>query len=379
MTYQDAKYAQQTSPQSTTLARHGDRYGLRSDTLNAQGIHEKHRPDTPLLLGQSKMIYAVGPLPFSTTKAALNKLLKAWNWDERPLQPKERAQDDSGITWHIQAIEDPDHWVHSLQHGDVLVTKLQDTKPVAHVKPFSIVASKKTMEHLQGTDPWLQSDPWSREGQASSSTMSAKAQPVKPSGQPVTHAQLAAMEASLDKKIQMATKPTDNDVPMETAHMESRIALLEQQFQQAQVLQQGTDAKVSQLQQQMDQQSKLLGDRMDEKLNTQMERIEMLLCKRSRHEWLGSDDNYDLTTKYSQRILPSMFRSSASIRPRAIFANKFRALCMLFVVFSQTFRLGEATTPGPVLGNMNPTGLMGKASEIASLPAGVYMPSRNLI
>ena len=284
MTYQDAKYAQQTSPQTTTLARHGDRYGLRSDTLNAQEIHEKHRPDTPLLLGQSKMIYAVGPQPFSTTKAALNKLLKAWNWDARPLQPKGRAQDDSGITWHIQAIEDPDHWVYSLQHGDVLVTKLQDTKPVAHVKPFSIVASKKTMEHLQGTDPWLQSDPWSREGQASSSTMSAKAQPVKPSGQPVTHAQLAAMEASLDKKIQMATKPTDNDVPMETAHMESRIALLEQQFQQAQVLQQGTDAKVSQLQQKIDQQSKLLGDRIDGKLNAQMERIEMLLCKRSRHE-----------------------------------------------------------------------------------------------
>ena len=45
---------------------------------------------------------------------------------------------------------------------------------------------------------------------------------------------------------------------------------------------------------------------------------------------------------------------------------------MLFVVFSHTFRLGEAATPGPVLGNMNPTGLMGKASEIASLPAGVY-------
>ena len=129
MTFQDAKYAQQTSPQATTLARHGERYGLRSDTLNAQEIHEKHRPDTPLLLGQSKMLYAVGHLPFSTTKAALCKLLKAWSWDARPLQPKGRAQDGSGITWHIQAVEDPGHWVYSLQHGDVLVTKLQDPKP----------------------------------------------------------------------------------------------------------------------------------------------------------------------------------------------------------------------------------------------------------
>ena len=45
---------------------------------------------------------------------------------------------------------------------------------------------------------------------------------------------------------------------------------------------------------------------------------------------------------------------------------------MLIFYFATTFRLGEATTPGPVLGNLNPTGLMGKASEIASLPHGVY-------
>ena len=112
----------------------------------------------------------------------------------------------------------------------------------------------------------------------------SKAMPTKPSSSPVTHAHLAAMEASLDKKIQLAAKPHDGDAPMEAASMEARITQLEQQFQQVQVLQQGTDAKVGQLQNQMDQQSKLLGDRIDEKLNSQMERIEMLLCKRSRHE-----------------------------------------------------------------------------------------------
>eukprot|EP00435_Cladocopium_sp_Y103_P023429 s2528_g5.t1 len=150
MNFQNAKYAQQTSPQATTLARHGDRYGLRSDTMNAQEIHTKHRPDTPLLLGQTKMVYAVGPLPFSTTKAALHKLLKAWSWDARPLQPKGRAPDGSGITWHTQATEDPGHWVYALRHGDVLITKLQDAKPNNATMPNSIVASRKTIEHLQG-------------------------------------------------------------------------------------------------------------------------------------------------------------------------------------------------------------------------------------
>ena len=45
---------------------------------------------------------------------------------------------------------------------------------------------------------------------------------------------------------------------------------------------------------------------------------------------------------------------------------------MLITFFATSFRPGEATTPGPVLGNLNPTGLMGKASEIATLPHGVY-------
>ena len=282
MSYQDAKYAQQTSPQVTTLARHGDRYGLRCDTMNAQAVHEKHKPDTPLLLGQTKMMFAVGPLPYSTTKAALHKLLKAWEWDARPLQPKGRAQDGSGVTWHIQAVEDPGHWVYTLQHGDVLITKIHNNRPANQTKPFSIVASKKTLDHLQGNDPWAHYDPWRKDGS------SPAAQPStvlpKPQSNPVTHAQLAAMEANLDKKIQQISKPSDGDAPMETVHMEARLTHLEQQFQKVQAMQIGTDHKVGQLQHQLEQQSQALGDRIDEKLNGHMERIEMLLHKRSRHE-----------------------------------------------------------------------------------------------
>eukprot|EP00435_Cladocopium_sp_Y103_P014704 s3651_g3.t1 len=284
MTYQDAKYAQQTSPQATTLARHGERYGLRSDTMNAQEIHEKHRPDTPLLMGQSKMLYAVGPLPFSTTKAALHKLLKAWTWDARPLQPKGRAQDGSGVTWHVQAIEDPGHWVYSLQHGDVLVTKLQDMKSTPAAMPYSIVASKKTLEHLQGTDPWLSNDPWTKGYQPPVVGQATKAMPAKHANQPVTQAQLAAVESMIDQKMQMVTKSTDGDANMEPGQIDHRITQLEQQFQHMQALQMNTDTKINQMQHQIDHQSKQLGDRIDEKLSEQMDRIEQLLCKRSRLE-----------------------------------------------------------------------------------------------
>ena len=263
MTFQDAKYAQQTSPQATTLARHGDRYGLRSDVMNAQEIHDKHQPNTPLLMGQSKMLYAVG--------------------QAKPLQPKGRAQDGSGVTWHIQATEDPGHWVYSLQHGDVLVTKIQDTKPPAVPMPYSIVASKKTIEHFQGPDPWAHYDPWRKDGQQQSIHAAKPTNAAQPS-QPVTQAQLAAWEANMEKKIQAIAKNADGDANMEPSQVESRITELESKVNQVQHMQAGMDSKVNMLQAQIDHQSKLLGDRIDEKMSEQMDRIEQLLCKRSRFE-----------------------------------------------------------------------------------------------
>jgi hypothetical protein len=256
MTFQDAKYAQQTSPQATTLARHGDRFGLRSDVMNAQEIHDKHRPNTPLLMGQTKMLYAVGPLPYSTTKAALHKLLKAWQWEAKPLQPKGRAQDGSGVTWHIQATEDPGHWVYSLQHGDVLISKIQDTKQAAVQMPYSIVASKKTIEHLQGPDPWANYDPWRKNGPPNAGQATKPSSSTPPS-QPVTQAQLAAWEASMEKKMQAFAKHPDGDADMDSSTMDARITNLENRFNQVQQAQAGMDTKVSQLQVQIDHQSKL--------------------------------------------------------------------------------------------------------------------------
>ena len=45
---------------------------------------------------------------------------------------------------------------------------------------------------------------------------------------------------------------------------------------------------------------------------------------------------------------------------------------MLITFFANSIRIGEAKTPGPVLGNFNSTGLLGKAPEIAAMPQGVY-------
>lgn len=304
-TFHDAKYAQQTSPQSTSLARHGERYGLRSDNMNAQEIHTKHRPDVPLLLGQTKKLYTVGPLPYSTTKSAIHKLLKAWKWEGRPLQPKGRSQDGTGINWIVQATEEPSHWVFTLQHGDVLVTKLKEDKPIEAPAAYSIVASRKTLQHLQANaenvDPWLAYDPWK------------PTTPVKTSGQQTVQSlsttQIAAMETNIEKKVMnaIAAKANnhDQDVNMDSTALEARVQQIESQLQHVQNVQSGVEAKVNhvelqiqqvqvsqhaveanigQMQQKLDQQSHHIGKTLDSKLAEHMDRIEALLCKRGRHE-----------------------------------------------------------------------------------------------
>lgn len=263
--FQDAKYSQQTSPQTTTLVRYGDRFGLRSDTMNAEEIHQKFRPDTPMLLGQSKQIYLVGPLPFSTTREAVSKLLRAWNWEARPLQAKGRSADATGLTWAIQAVEEPGHYVYTLAHGDVLISKSSDTKPQQQDRTYQVVASNKTINQLQtkeGSDPWVKNDPWGGYTPTSSSAASSSTQ----SG--LTVSQIATIEANIEQKIRSSM-----DMPMERSGLEERVIALEAKIQQ-------TDAKVGQFQQQMDHHYNSLNTSIESKFNDQMNRLEALLSKR---------------------------------------------------------------------------------------------------
>ena len=284
---QDVKLACQTAEHQTSVARHGMRYGLRSDAMNAQAIHAKHRPDVPLLLGAQKSQYTVGPLPYATSREAVCKLLRAWDWDAKPLQPRGRALDGSGITWGVLAVEDPSHWVYTLQHGDVLISKVGTPKPAETQVQPTIVASKKTLQHLQnkGEDPWLtEPDPWQPSSNPASSTRSSVSA--------VSSAQLASIEANVEKKVLQVLHSKmpqhDADVPMDMSHQESRLDTLEAQIQQLQQGQIAQEHRVGQIQQQLDNQPQLFGamldKALDQKLQAQMERIDMLLRKQKSDE-----------------------------------------------------------------------------------------------
>ncbi len=281
--YQDAKYAQQTSPQETTLVRHGDRFGLRSDALNAQEIHQKHRPGTPLLMGNQKQLFLLGPLPFSTTKEGISKLLSAWKWDARPLQPRGRTMDGTGINWLIQGTENPTHMIYTLKHGDVLITKLPDDKPSQSQETCTIVASKKTIHQLmnkEGEDPIFVNDPWGKNrntGEAGRATSSVPA---------VSNSQIASIETNLEKKLLEKLARPDEDVCMDgrSDELAQKVNRLEAQMSQVMQSQQSVEVKISGMQQQIDQQHSLFAGAVERQMQEQMDRIESLLSKRNRLE-----------------------------------------------------------------------------------------------
>ena len=376
---QDVRLACQTAEHQTSVARHGMRYGIRSDAMNAQAIHAKHRPDIPLLLGAQKTQYTVGPLPYATSREALCKLLRAWDWDAKPLQPRGRATDGSGITWGVLAVEDPSHWVYTLQHGDVLISKVIAPKAVeAPVQP-NIIASKKTMQHLQnrGEDPWLtQPDPWQPSSSHAPSTRSQS------SSTTVSSAQLAHIEANVEKKVLQVLQsklPTqDVDVAMDPTHHDARLDALEAQMQQLQQGQIAQEQRVGQIQQQLDNQPQIFGTMLDkaldQKLQAQMDRIDMLLRKRKSDEWQMASPQHRQSSLPFRHVqpkphLPQFCPDPISHKPIRLFRAGIVQLLMLFAL---AFRIGEAAQPGPIFGNFNPTGLNSKSSDLHSLPMGVY-------
>ena len=299
--YQETVIAKQQTEVNTALARSGDRYGLRSLASEVEKVHAQHRPEMEYLDSSSMRQFQVCPLPFGTTKASLQQVFTKWQWRARPAHPQGQNAEHTGLAWVAFATENPPCWVWTMQHGDVLITEITPSRPQQKaVVESHIIASQRTLKHLSKPklpgpekDPWLTQDPW----QTSPST-----------GQSISQSQVAKIEANVEKKIlatiqersERNTSSTAEDAAMET--QDDRITALEAKFAelsdnvqaigksttQFQTQQQQHNQHIAQqvqhTQQQMEQQSKRVETMLDQKLESQMAKIEALLTKRPRQE-----------------------------------------------------------------------------------------------
>ena len=286
--YREAVLAKQMTDAHTTLVRNGERYGLRVANNQAESVHQAHRPDLPYIPGVSLKKFKVAPIPYGSTRQSLTSVFKKWNWAARPISPLGQTPDRNGMVWSVQAADMPSHWIYQLAHGDVLITLESANQETQPAKQSNVVASSKTLQSLkepwqmaaqQGKeDPWKHRDPWQNG-----------------SGKELSVGQVASLqanlEAAIDRKLQdkgFEDTSMPDDVDQRVQNLESQVSQLTQNMQSFQQQQSShNQAMYSQIQavdQKVEQQQGSLQTFLDSRLESQMQRIEMLFAKRGRHE-----------------------------------------------------------------------------------------------
>ena len=281
MTYEEAVASKATARCCAYLIRVNRRYGLKTDIGNAEALHAQFRAEVPMMVEGKREVYQVGPLPWGTTRSSLQKLFEIWQWAARPLQPTGRSADGKGLMWLAQATAPPGATAITMAHGDVIIVK-KGIETAAPPKVPSVEASKFTKQSLSGNEV-VHHDPWAE--------AASKLPHVQRGEIGLTAQQIAQIETNLEKKMQESrSSHSDEDVNMSPT-LEPRVKQLESQIAQivdAQKSQQSQTSNLSSqvqgLQTQVDRQSKESQAHLDNKMESQMAKIEALLSKRMRQE-----------------------------------------------------------------------------------------------
>ena len=153
----------QTQPNVCGLARVGNRLGLRCKVEHAASLHGAIKPGSAFLPLGRKQTYLVGPVPYGTLKDSLSKALAESGWTARPVQAVPASKQIDGVLWRVQSIENPPTNVLQLDHGEVLISRLDDPQVLSSNNPV-VLRAVKTVQLCsnapQSVDPLQINDPW---------------------------------------------------------------------------------------------------------------------------------------------------------------------------------------------------------------------------
>ena len=232
---QELVLLRQTHPSVCGLARMGMKQGLRCRIEHAATLHASVKPTSSFLPQGRKCYYLVGPLPYGTVKASLTEALLTVGWKIRPLQTVATSKHVEGIMWKVQAVDDPPRSVIQLEHGEVLVTKLEDHY-VHAASSVQVVGSDRTKQlcssNAKGSDPLQQNDPWAAWSKVSTNSVAIAAE-----------APLANLEQKVYESV-MAKLPREAMEVDDGGAVDKRILNLEQQVMNLQEGQQQLSHRV---------------------------------------------------------------------------------------------------------------------------------------
>jgi hypothetical protein len=109
-----------TCTHGIAIARLHHRYGVRVAKAHEKKTHEELRPDDDYVDVEVKQVYTIFPVPFGLQRAQMVKLLSAWQWQAKRLQPtKGNLQ---GQAWTVGASTPPPNKVMPGFDQDILIT-----------------------------------------------------------------------------------------------------------------------------------------------------------------------------------------------------------------------------------------------------------------
>eukprot|EP00438_Fugacium_kawagutii_P001626 Skav211744 [mRNA] locus=scaffold1548:270156:274947:+ [translate_table: standard] len=268
----------QTCPHWSALARFGTRYGLQTCTGHAESIHNLHKPQVPYLHSAQLRNFTVGPLPFNCTRSSLTKLFDAWSWKARPVQPKGRAIDGTGVLWTIQAEGGPPSEVYQMEHGDIIITEDDGTRASGAKPSVDVMASQDGRNKaIRMAAPELTSQQMT----ALEERITEKIASTKEANDVHMQSVDEARFASLEERIATIAQPHDAD---RMNALEQRMQRMEHTVQQHANLQQQQHQELSQsvalVQQNIDTQNQNIHQLLDNRFSEQLQNIERLIAKK---------------------------------------------------------------------------------------------------
>ena len=306
-----AQVLRQTTEGALGLARIGDKWGLRCRAEQAAKIHKLIKPSTEYLPSGTKMHYLVGPVPYGTVKQSIVQACKAIEWEVRPLFATPAPRTVEGIMYKVQSVVAPPRQVIPLQEGEAVITRCDhsNAKVTSHVPVVGSSASvqlvhqpaKATQDMLQVNDPWAA---WNAQSKGSDAGSSSTRVSVE---QQVVEAVLARLPREVididqnmdgsDRVAALEAQVASINEKQAELHQNfldhantqaAQVSQLQNQFQaqhcqlETAVAEQGRQLQGlgNQFQMQMEKQQ----NQLDGMFHSQMQRLEDLLSKRSRHE-----------------------------------------------------------------------------------------------
>ena len=322
-TADEAMHQCKTNPFALALARTRNRYGIRVLKVHAEKAWTLAKPGMdyhPVKIG---LIYEVLPIPHGTQRKAIVQMLSDWGWCAKPLQPSRGTA--QYMIWKVGAEDPPPSCSIQCFGTDVIANQIRSFTPSKqqekHIAPQRTqLFYKQTAKQDEERDPWSNGgDPWAKYAnqQASSSSTSQQAQPQGKHIDTITQvlkqdiAHQIKQHLSQQDDVQMTS---EQDLKLQ--QLESTLVELQQQNSQFQTWFQEAGVQMKEQQQcmgQLRQELKQVQEAVPAQVQTAIQavksdlatelqktfeagiqsmgtRLEALLEKKQRHEWLSQTE-----------------------------------------------------------------------------------------